>query len=913
MKKFFSIILTVMMCSVTFTGVFASEETEGLLDSEAVENELVDEFQNNEYIDLDPVEDEKENEVEIEKKPYIEEEKIETSYVDVLVNLGLISRDDDSKRVINRGEFAHYLCFLAGYHEDGFYGNDMGFTDTAETSHAKEINCVASSGYMNGYGNGIFAPSKGISTVEAATAILRMAGYKTLAENDGGYPNGYIKFASTTGLFEDVTAEESMTYENMVQLIYNALFVPIVELDRGSYVANSDINVLVRRIDAECLKGQITATEFTTLGNRKQSPQGHITVTVDREDYVLSSSGLATDELLGLHGYFYIRDEETLIAFEPLNNKYSSVKIARQGIVSINDALTELEAIKEAGSNTKSYKIDPKAEFIYNGKNCFEVTRAEIENLNGNLRLIDTDNDREYDIVYIWHYDTYFVDSIIPSQTIVNDKRTGVFLKLDETLQEVRYKKYGKTAEFANITQNDVLSVAISKDDAEKPLVTINISSSNMEGVVTYIGDERLAIDGVEYEVSQDFDFSSITVGTKALFGINFMDEVSCYKKIYTTDKEYAYLTKVFEREGDYGDVCTLEFLSENSIIETAPMAEKFYLNNERCDAATLMSALMVDGETKKQLIAINRNRDGEILKVYVAGEATAVTPDTSYEKLTFNKKYTNLRIRPNSIQGDYIPATDTKIFLIVLDRNSEVMEDSSSVYTPATNPVGSGYRITTYVYDAGEDLEAGAMVYEVPESSYSTMLGNVSTFSMLINKVSKEIDENNDEVTKIHGFLQGAKATYTIDDTLDVSTWKKGDIRMLSASKKTGNIVKGKQFFGITNETGAPPSSVLYRDTDYTKYQAFYNITESSDNTSQESPVYGTVKSVSYDKNYVIVELADGSGSRVGRIASYSHFFTYSDRSGFSAVTKNDIVPGAEVYMMTRYAAIMEFVMFED
>lgn len=912
MKKFLILFLTITMLSSNSMVFAENEEEAGLLDSEAVENELVDEFQNG-YIDLDPVEDEEKQEIVIEKKSYIQEEKQDTSYMEVLLGLGLINPETDGKRVVNRAEFAHYLCFLAGYHEDGIYGTDMEFSDTQDSQYSKEINCVSSSKFMNGYGDGTFAPEKGISTVEAATAILRMAGYHELAEINGGYPKGYINFASSTGLFDDVVSEDALTYENLVNLLYNALFVPVMKVENGSYRSDPDEVVLIKRVDAECLKGKITATAFTSLYEKETVAEGNVLVTAGGVDYVLTTKNIDTEQLLGLEGYFYIRDEEELIAVEPLKNRYSAITISSSGIVDVNDTLTELEAIKSEGSNVKKYKIDIDAQFIYNGKNCFKVKKADIENVNGNIRLIDTDNNNEYDIVYIWNYTTYFVDSIIVSEKIVNDKTPGVFFKIDDANDVVKIKRQGKKATFSTIVKNDVLSVAESRSGEGKKLVSIVISSLSTEGEITYIGEDKIGIDGTIYEVSRDLDMSALNAGTKAVFGLNFMDQICCYKKIYTQETEYAYISDITITEGDYGDVCLLKFFSEDGMTERAVMAEKFMLNNEKCDNAGLMSALMADGVTKKQMIKLKRNKDGEIVNIYTSGEETIYGQNTSYEKLTFNKKYTGVRIRKANIQGDYIATNDTKVFVIVLDKNSEIMDDASGVYTISTSPVADGYRVTTYVYDAGEELVPGVVLFEIPESSYSSMLGNLSTHSMLINNISKAVGESNEVVTKVDGFLQGSKVSYIINDSLDVSDWKKGDIRMLTAIKQTKEIIRGRQFFGLKNETGSAPTSVLYRDTDYTKYPAKYNITETNDNTSQESPVYGTIKYVSYDGNYVVVELADESGFRIGKIASYSYFYTYNDRAGFAAVTKENITPGAKVYMMCRYANILELVMFED
>lgn len=910
MKK----IIIILLALASVTSMVYADENDVL--QEAVENvqELMDV-----YVDLD-AEQEKENKKEnaaIEKEPYIVEEQPDCNYIDILTALGIAEGEENMQKLITRSEFAHYLYLLGGIQNVNYYSGNMGFTDIEEVSNKKEINAVAAKGYMTGYDDSVFCPDKPISTNEAVCAILRMAGYKIFAEQCGGYPDGYLKCAFEQRLLKNVISETELTYANLTKILYNALFVPIVEIKSAlslsegiSYDIDNEKNLLLQNFKTERIKGQLTATEYASVNNKVVS-QGQIMINVYGEDLIFSTN-TEMEDILGFNGYFYIYDKESVLAYEIIEGKNKSVKINGGGILSVNKALTEIKAVTEDKGSEQAYKINPKADFIYNGKNCYEVTCEDIQNINGMIRLIDYNCDNYYDIVYIWNFETYFADSILIENSIINDKKVGRFIELDDEKYDVRFYKFGKKADFSVIQKNDVLLVAKTREETGN-LITVYISSYVIEGTVEFISEDEIRIDGTNYKISSDLNRDSISVGTKALFGLNHMNEICCFDKIYTSKKEYAYLLDCFTGDGDEEDRIYLKVYSENNSIEKIKVAEKFYVNNEKSTLNGLISLIGEENGVTKQLIAIQRNSIGEIKHIYISGDSVPYAKETANYRLTFNKKYAGHRIRRVSIMGEYVTNDQTKMFVIVSDPRGEFVENASGVYDRTNCPVEDAYRPTTMVYDAYEDLCAGAIIFNVSQTDYAKMIGGVSTFSFLVNSVASESDENNDIIVRVSGYISGSEVNYILDDTMDISDWRKGDIRMISTLKKSNKIGSSRQFFGLENLSGKSPDNILYADTDYSVYPAFYNLTESSDNTSQESPMYGTIMNISADSpSYVSIKLEDNSGLRVANIASHSKFYKYDRKNGFSAVTKDQIIRGKKAYIMTRYGNIMELVMFE-
>ncbi len=94
------------------------------------------------------------------------------------------------------------------------------FSDVSTTHWASsEINLVYQLGYMNGNGDGTFAPDRTITLGEAVTAVLRVLGY-TSADIGYAWPNDYIAAAQTMGLLDDIdTSASTFTYGDGVSLL----------------------------------------------------------------------------------------------------------------------------------------------------------------------------------------------------------------------------------------------------------------------------------------------------------------------------------------------------------------------------------------------------------------------------------------------------------------------------------------------------------------------------------------------------------------------------------------------------------------------------------------------------------------------------------------------------------------------
>lgn len=107
-----------------------------------------------------------------------------------------------------------------------------GFTDVGENHWANDAICVLKSqGYIDGNGDGTFAPDDKVTYEQAIKMLVGILGYTPLAEEAGGYPDGYIKTAELIGLTENISFERSdyALRKDIAVMLDTALDIPIAE------------------------------------------------------------------------------------------------------------------------------------------------------------------------------------------------------------------------------------------------------------------------------------------------------------------------------------------------------------------------------------------------------------------------------------------------------------------------------------------------------------------------------------------------------------------------------------------------------------------------------------------------------------------------------------------------------------
>lgn len=155
------------------------------------------------------------------------------------------------ENVVTRAEMAVIICKLLNG-SDVDPGNFTGiskFTDVPAWAEGY-VNYCAAAGIVVGVGEGKFNPSATVTTVEAATMLLKALGYFTEEDKlKEDWKTVVTGRATTMGLYGSLVlkADEGLTRDNVAELVFNTLFAQRVAYDdnRQLYVKNTNRDVVV--------------------------------------------------------------------------------------------------------------------------------------------------------------------------------------------------------------------------------------------------------------------------------------------------------------------------------------------------------------------------------------------------------------------------------------------------------------------------------------------------------------------------------------------------------------------------------------------------------------------------------------------------------------------------------------------
>ena len=115
-------------------------------------------------------------------------------------------------------------------------GKDTKFADVTGSHWASGFIAVATAEgtkFVDGYSDTEFGPEDNVTFAQAVKMIVSALGYSTYAENEGGWPGGYLNYGYSLGIANGVTAsnDTELTRAQVAQMIDNALKAPICVID----------------------------------------------------------------------------------------------------------------------------------------------------------------------------------------------------------------------------------------------------------------------------------------------------------------------------------------------------------------------------------------------------------------------------------------------------------------------------------------------------------------------------------------------------------------------------------------------------------------------------------------------------------------------------------------------------------
>ncbi len=195
--------------------------------------------------------------------PDVAEDAAYAEAVKTLSALNIIKGDENGNfnpdATITRAEMAKVLCTMLNtgelaQRETTFNDVPASHWASGYVSYAQQLGCIA------GYGDGNFGPEDPVTYVQAVKLVMAALGYTYMAEENGGYPTGYLYVAANADVTKGVSAsgDSPAARSTVAVIVNNAMNTPLME--RTAYGTTSVWEVL----DGGIGSGNV-GREFKTL------------------------------------------------------------------------------------------------------------------------------------------------------------------------------------------------------------------------------------------------------------------------------------------------------------------------------------------------------------------------------------------------------------------------------------------------------------------------------------------------------------------------------------------------------------------------------------------------------------------------------------------------------------------------
>lgn len=645
--------------------------------------------------------------------------------VERLMALGIVSGYEDGTyrpgNIVTRAEFAKLVVATLGLEDAAAFSAGMSlFSDVpADAWYAGYVNVAASQGLIVGYPDGTFQPNKTVSYPEAITILVRALGY---SDEDlvGTWPLNYIVKASTLGVSDDVTITAAGANRGDVAILLdNTLFTTIKKTEE-----NETPGALIEeRLEVEKVTAVVPAD---------------LTVTIDSDDYEVDAA------LRGMKADLYIRDGELIFA-QAAGNKVVELTEIDHAALNTTDGVYEIYLEDEGDAD---YIVEDTATFFYNG--AVIGTTDEVTALEGAeyIKLINNDDDDEYDFVMITNYGNALIVSDVDA---VGDEQ-GVEVEGSAAIESVNFADedvevtiVGDVTKLEDIEENDVIHVA--KADGEE-IYKIMVVRSTVEGEVTEKETGKVYVDGKAYDTSL-----TLNVGDEGTF---ILDKDGKVVKFVVAEEEeaveyYAYLTGKDTVDAGFGEtIYKVKFYNA--------AGEEVVYEVVYDDVATEWSNLAPGDYFKYEVDA-----DGKIDSI------------TEFSLTPANGEYSEATKRLE-IGSNVYYVTDSTIIWHVYNNEVTAYSVDDLVDFELTDA------IPVAVYDVDADFnEVGLLVVT---SQDAPVVETTDDIYALVDKKTTALN-GDDTVAKLYALVDGEEVTYLGEDDTITVAGSQGDVVKLTVDEE--------------------------------------------------------------------------------------------------------------------------------
>ena len=735
----------------------------------------------------------------------IELTKAEQEKITLLYKIGIIDNAEVTDDSVTRGEFATWLARLSGL-DSNLLQATTNFEDvSASNKYAGAVTVVSAIGCMKGISEKEFGVNKNISRLDATVALLRLLGYETVAKKDGGYPDGYAKYAATLGLNKGIAANEENDRIAILLMCYNSLTTVFVDSDGE---VRKD-NLLIKKIhNVYETKGVVTANRFTKLDSEKGALKPN-EIAIDDTIYITEDVSLAEHigEYVSCYYSYNERDDERYIVYmKELSNFNDKLVLTHKEILSAKNNVITYEDEK---GETKKANLRGGFDFILNNRVVLDRTTADLAIEDGELTLIDSDGDELYDLVKAKSIETMIFRGADNIEDLIYCKEGNIHTKpFDDSYycEIIRVNVNDGSQERISIdemSQGDVLTVYRSRDSK---YLLIYAYSSGVYGVINEINDEQVIVDGTAYELPLKTPRSELSVGAKVSFSVDMFGRLVYLER--ETDElgpQYGYFF-AYDGANGLGNAKVKIIVGNDVFIYSLAEIVKVddaaaYSGRELNKCASLFEG----GAAKRQLVRYCLNGKDEVTAFYTAygNSENSIKKTPGFDKNVKTNYYPWHKV----IAEKYVMPDDS-FFLVIPNANEEeaANEELYSINYSFADYVNSCY---LELYDVNDDMQPGAVLLYANNSLEGSVPTNQNSPVGIVVKTAVGVDNN-----IVYLWDDGETKAYEVNgDTIpSLEPYQFGDVVRYELNKD-GKVVTLSKMMDIGTTPEDTPVPTLHQE----------------------------------------------------------------------------------------------------
>jgi len=747
--------------------------------------------------------------------------------VEVMSALGLLKGYEDGTfgpdKTITRAEFAAVIVRALGMEDAaaGAVANTIFSDVTSAHWGAGYVQIANQQGIIAGYGDGTFGPDDEVTYEQAVKMIVCALGYGIkFAGVENAYPSAYLSQANTSGITVGATGKigEKATRAVVAKLVYNALDVKLMEQtgfgtdtkfeEVDKTLLSSKLNVA--KIDASIVSLNFDPEEADKVNIEISDMDSIYAVAMEYED-----KDDKFDKTNALQSYYYaeganlqlgyssvayvdISEDEsewTILAMTPKAGKNNTLVLSgvqtEKGAITLPDGTKEGKAEYykngyENDNDSVAIKLDKDAKLF---KNANVQAEGSLTTFGTNwtkgdykeITLIDNNNDKKYDVIYVSDYYSFLVDEI-KERTFKISGKAGVGSKDSVTLDPEDEKKIfsitdinGNDVAFADIKIGDVLNVFASVDtNTSCEYYDVIVTSNTVEGTISEVAGSTAkplyVIGDNSYEGLKKLGLTSSKSG---IFTLDMYNTIIDFKvdgsnmkfgliyKIYNTADvvEDAPKAILYTAEGSF---VTYDF-AKNVTIETDAVSGR-KTNAEVL--ALVKSGKELNVETGLVLYVVNANN--EITQFYADNAGIKVGMNTYKNDTLSGEAY-----RPSTARLGSLYVTESSILIAnELANYTGLAKENLSLTSGAIFNEDDTYDVE-YIANDQKEILVAVVFGATPKVAKETL-------PMIITGVATSTDDEGATAKTLRGYVDGDYVTvkvtedtyvYGMDDK-EISTW---------------------------------------------------------------------------------------------------------------------------------------------